>query len=335
MKALVLETGSKLEIKSNVPIPKPGRGEVLVQIKSAALNRRDFSITQGLYPKLKFKFPCILGSDGTGTVVSLGSEVDTKWLHREVVINPSINFGTENFSILGMPKDGTLAEYVVVPSDRLHDKPKHLDNVQAAALPLAGLTAFRAVMIKGEVKKGDKVLISSIGSGVSQFAAQIAGLAGAKVYVTSSSDEKIQRALKSLPIEGGFNYTSKDWKKDFLAKVGKVHVVIDGSGGENSSIMLSDLLNNYGKFVTYGATAGPPPQFPIHNVFLTHKSILGTTMGSDQDFLELINFVNTHKMVPLVGKHTNFEQVIGLIEELKSNDTFGKHVVSFAPTAKL
>jgi NADPH:quinone reductase-like Zn-dependent oxidoreductase len=332
MKALVFNKDSLLEI-SKIPIPEPGDGEVLIKLHSAALNRRDYWITKGLYPKITL--PAILGSDGSGIVVKLGNGVEEKWLNSAVIINPSLNWGNNenvaaaDYSILGMPKPGTFAEYIVVPVDRVHIKPEHLSFEQAAALPLAGLTAYRAVMVKGGVKRGDSVLVSSIGSGVSQFAAQFAALAGAKVWVTSSSDEKISQAKQFINIQGGINYKNKSWKKDFISKAGKVDVIIDGSGGENASVMIYELLKSGGKFVTYGATAGFPPQFPIHSVFLQHKTILGSTMGSDSDFQNMLKFVNTHKLIPIIGKHSPFSQITNLLQDLSTDSSFGKYVISY------
>lgn len=194
MKAVVLrELGgpNKLQIE-DVNVPKPKENEVLIRVKYAALNRRDVFITYGLYPGMTL--PVILGSDGAGVVEEIGENVTNVKVGDEVLINPSLYWGNHRayhspeHRILGMPSDGTFAEFVVVPEENVHKKPKHLSFEEAAALPLAGVTAFRAVMYRGNLQKGETVLIPGIGSGVALLALQIAVKHGADVIVTSSSD---------------------------------------------------------------------------------------------------------------------------------------------------
>src|ERR1700761_9748969 len=146
MKAIVLEAADKPLAWKEVAKPVAGPGEALVQIKTAALNRRDYWITIGKYAGIKY--PTILGSDGAGVVAEVGSDVDKHWIGQEVIINPGSGWGehdafqSDDFKILGLPQDGTLAEYVKVQASQLHAKPSHLNWEQAAALPLAGLTTY-------------------------------------------------------------------------------------------------------------------------------------------------------------------------------------------------
>ena len=200
MKALVLnEIGGpeKLAI-ADVPTPEPAAGEVRVAIKRAALNRRDVWITVGKYPRVEL--PSIGGSDGAGVVDAVGDGVDAGLIGKEVVIYPARNWGDDprcggaDFRVLGMPDQGTFAEAICVPASDIAAKPEHLTFEQAAALPLAGLTAWRALVTHGEVQAGHKVLVTGIGGGVATFALLWAKHHGAEVYVTSGSEEKLAAA---------------------------------------------------------------------------------------------------------------------------------------------
>src|SRR6476659_4213027 len=176
MKEVVLEgINQKFQLKKvDKPILK--NGEVLVKIKAAAFNRRDYWISKGQYAGLKF--PIILGSDGSGVVSEVFDKSDEHWLNQEVVINPGTNWGenpnfqSADFKILGLPEDGTFAEYVKVKVENLFQKPIHLSFPEAAAFPLAGLTAYRALFTKAQLNKTDKVLIVGVGGGAATFALQ-------------------------------------------------------------------------------------------------------------------------------------------------------------------
>lgn len=209
MKAIVLHGVKEPLILRDVPIPQLNSQEALVRIKAAAFNRRDWWIQQGQYAGLKF--PIIPGSDGAGIVESVGAGVDSTWVGKAVIINPSINWGAneafqqKTSSILGLPEDGTFAEYVRVPVENLHEKPQHLSFAEAAALPLGGLTAYRSLFTRANLMAGEKVLIIGIGGGVASFALQFAMHAGASVYVTSGNPVKIEQAI-TLGAGGGVLY---------------------------------------------------------------------------------------------------------------------------------
>src|SRR5690606_20060028 len=197
-KAIVLRGVHEPLVVDEMPIPEIGAEEALVRIRAAALNRRDWWIQQGKYAGLKF--PIILGSDGAGVVEQVGNERDGAWVGRDVVINPALSWGSDevaqgkSFHILGLPEDGTFAEFVRVPVANLYAKPAHLSFEEAAALPLGGLTAFRALFSRAGLKAGDKVLVVGAGGGVATFALQWAVHAGATAYVTSGSAWKIAQA---------------------------------------------------------------------------------------------------------------------------------------------
>jgi zinc-binding alcohol dehydrogenase/oxidoreductase len=208
MKSLVLIGPGQIEWRE-LDTPTLAPGKALVKIKAISLNRRDEWIKEGKYPNIRYGG--ILGSDGAGIVESVADEKDKPWVGKEIVINPNIDWGNDpdvqskNYSILGMPVNGTFTEYILVNSDRLQEKPRHLDLLQASTLPLGGLTAFRALFRRGGLRAGQNVLISGFGGGVAQFAFLFARAAGANVYVTSGSDEKIARALK-MGAKGAYNY---------------------------------------------------------------------------------------------------------------------------------
>src|SRR5947208_8562758 len=211
MQAIVLrDLGGPEHLRlETAPDPQPGPGEVVVRLKAAALNHRDVWIRKGLYAGIKL--PVILGSDWAGTVSAVGPTVDAKLLGRDVVINPGLDWGNDErvqspqFRILGLPDDGTYAELVKVPASAVYPKPAGWSWEEAAALPLAGLTAYRAVVTRAQVASCDTVLVTGIGGGVSLFALQIAKAQGARVVVTSGSDAKLERA-RQLGAVGGANY---------------------------------------------------------------------------------------------------------------------------------
>ncbi len=269
MKALTLnDIDSPLQLAAQQPL-EPRAGEVVIQVKSAALNRRDFWITKGLYPGIEP--PVVLGSDGAGLVVRRGEGVDELWQDKEVVINPGLNWGdnarsqSDQFAILGLPDDGTFATEVRVPLEQVHLKPSHLNWHEAASLPLAGVTAYRALFVQGELKPGDRVLISGIGGGVASMAMLFAVAAGAAVWVTSSSDTKVESAV-SRGAMGGINYKTENWSESFCQKNGFIDVVIDGSGGAGYRELLNVAAPG-GRIVNYGATAGPPESLDLFKVF--------------------------------------------------------------------
>jgi zinc-binding alcohol dehydrogenase/oxidoreductase len=317
MRALVLTAPNTPLVFRDEPAPTADAGESIVQLKAAALNRRDFWITQGQYPGVTA--PCILGSDGAGLVDD-----------REVIINPGINWGSnpraqgESFRILGMPDNGTFAEEIAVPAGWLRDKPAHLSWEQAAALPLAGLTAYRALFTQGKLKAGQTVLVTGIGGGVATFALQFALAAGATVLVTSSSDAKLARAT-GLGAAKGARYDREGWELEF-ADHGPIDLVIDSAAGPGYATLLN-LLRPGGAIVNYGATAGPP-KVDMFGLFWKQLRILGSTMGSSTDFAAMLDFVDTHKVAPIVDKVVPLADGAALVDDMARMPQFGKLVLS-------
>lgn len=309
-------------------------GQAVVQLKAAALNRRDYWITQGLYPGIRT--PVVLGSDGSGVVVQCGKDVDPAWLDRQVIIDPGMDWGNNpavqsgDFIILGLPQDGTFATQVLIDPSQLHDKPGHLDWDQAAALPLAGVTAYRAVFVQGGLRKGETVLITGIGGGVATFALQFALAAGAEVWVTSSSADKIGRA-QSLGARGGVNYRDPDWHKQLAARGVAPDLIIDSAGGSGYAALI-ELSAPGGRIVNYGATAGPPEKLDLFKVFWKQIRLQGSTMGSPQDFIAMLAFVSAHQMVPIIDATFPLSEGNRAFEQMASSPQFGKYVLTIDGT---
>lgn len=329
MKAIVLEAADKPLILKEVEKPQLAAGEVLVQIKAAALNRRDYWITIGKYAGIKY--PSILGSDGSGIVAAVGSDADKQWLNKEVIINPCHNWGSHadyqnrDFTILGLPENGTFAEYVKVRAEYLHPKPAHLSWEQAAALPLAGLTTYRALFTKGKAKKGDKVLITGIGGGTGTFALQWAVAAGCQVFVTSGSGEKLGRA-RNLGAAAGVNYKAQDWAQELQLMAGGFDVIIDSALGDGFDKLL-DLANPGGRIVFFGGTAGNIPPLNGRKIFWKQLQILGTTMGSPEDFKGMLDLVNKHQLVPVIDEVFLLADAQRAIDKMARSTQFGKLVL--------
>jgi zinc-binding alcohol dehydrogenase/oxidoreductase len=331
MKAVVLPGVDLLEVRE-VASPRPVAGEALIELKAAALNHRDVWIRMGQYAGLKF--PCTPGSDGSGVVKEVGEGVDRSWVGRDVIINPSFGWGSEQnfqgsgFTILGLPHDGTFAGQIAVPVEQLSSKPAHLSWEEAAALPLAGLTAYRAIFSRAGLKRGERLLVSGVGGGVATFALQFGLASGADVWVTSSSAEKREHAQR-LGAKGGFDYTQRGWAKDVAEKVGLFDVIIDGAGGPGFESLI-DLAAPGGRVVFYGATRGNPPVLPMRKVFWRQISLLGTTMGSPEDWAGLLRFTSEQRLKPVISEIFPIERAADAFALMQRGDQFGKIVLKIA-----
>ncbi len=318
MQALVFREKGKPLYFGEWPDPEPAAGEVVVSLEAAALNHRDVFITQGLYPGIET--PIILGSDGAGRLEG-----------REVVLNPSIGWGPDpeiqakSYRILGLPDPGTFAQKVALPASQVYDKPAHLSREEAAALPLAGLTAYRALFTKGQVEPGQKVLISGVGGGVALFAFQFALAAGAEVYVTSGSEEKLARA-REMGAAGGVNYKNPDWGKELKSKAGAFQLVLDGAGGEGFTTLLK-LCAPAARLVTYGGTQGAVPKFMPQHIFWKQLSVLGTSMGNDGEFADMLKLVADKQIRPEVDSTYPLEQGAAAFERMDQGLQFGKIIL--------
>lgn len=329
MKAVNLLDKEQPLVWQDVETPTPHLGEVQVNIKSAAFNHRDLWIQKGQYAGLRY--PIILGSDGAGVVSAVGEGADGDWIGKEVIINPGMNWGADpnfhsrDFKILGLPNNGTFAEYVVIPETALFTKPAYLSWAQAAAIPLAGLTGYRALFTRGQVKPGDKVLISGIGGGVALIVMQMALAIGAEVYVTSGCDDKIEKAVK-LGAKLGVNYKMNGWHKLFQSAVEGFDVIIDSAAGDGFKNFV-ELAKPGGRIVFYGGTQGPISSLNPQKIFWKHLQIIGTTMGTPDEFASMVALFEKHQIQPVIDEVFSFEEAERGIRKMDDATQFGKIVL--------
>ena len=334
MKAIVLRElgGPERLVLEQAASPEPGPGDAVVALRAAALNHRDAWIRTGLYAGVKL--PVILGSDGAGEVAAVGPGVDPAWVGRHVVINPSLGWGPDarvqgpSYRILGLPDDGTYAERVRVPAENLFLKPAALSWEAAAAIPLAGLTAYRAVVTRARVQRGETVLITGIGGGVATFALLIARHLGARVIVTSSRDAKLEHAGR-LGAGGGVNYTHEGWAKQAQALCdGGPDVIVD-SAGRDAFPALLDIVKPGGRIVTFGATTGSAASIEVRRVFWKQLTVLGSTMGTPAEFAEMLALFDG-PLVPVVDRVFPLAAAPDAHRRMDSADQFGKIVLEIS-----
>ncbi len=314
------------------PVPEPG--EVAVRVRAAALNHRDLFICRGQYGGLRF--PIIPGSDGAGEVVAVGPDVRGVSRGAAVVINPALDWGDDprvegpRFRILGLPDNGTFAELVRVPAANVLPRPAGLTDEEAAALPLAGLTAYRAVVTRAGVQPGETVLVTGIGGGVASFALLIARHLGARVIVTSGSDAKLARA-RELGADTGFNYKTADWVKAARAATGErgPDVIIDGTGGATFDRAL-DAARPGGRVVSYGATTGNVPELTVRRIFWKQLDVLGTKMGAPEDFRGMLALFGDGRLRPVVDQVFPLEEAGRALRRMDQAAQFGKIVLRIA-----
>lgn len=334
MKAIVLrEPGGPEQLRlDDVPLPAPEWNQVLVKLKAAALNRRDLLVRSR--EQYRAAMPFIPGSDGAGVVIAVGPAVSQPQVGDNVVIFPALNWGSlENapaagFRILGGPDNGTYAEYICISAENVFPMPGALSFEEAAAFPLACLTAWRALITKARVQPGEWVLIHGVGSGVGSFAVQIAKLAGARVAVTSHSDEKLSRA-RALGAEMGINYSQCEWDVEIkrLLNDSGVDVVIDSVGQATFSRSL-DALKPGGRLVTFGTTSGPLTELDIRKLYHKQLAVFGTTMGSPQEFVQMLKVVDGGQIRPVVDRVFPLAEA-GLAQQYMDQQAqFGKIVLS-------
>lgn len=329
MKAIILEElNQPLSVKETT-LPELAPHEALVKVHAAAFNHRDLWIQKGQYAGIRF--PIILGSDGSGIVQKVGTAVGQNWVGKEVIMNPSMNWGNDprvqakDYVILGTPHNGTFAEYVKTDARLLFEKPEHLSFEQAAALPLAGLTGFRALMKRAAAKSGETVLITGIGGGVALQCVQFAIAAGCNTYVTSGDDSKLAQAIK-MGAKGGANYKTADWDKELKKQSGGFDAIVDSSGGDTFA-KLVDMAKPAGRIAMYGATLGAFSSGVPAKIFWKQIDILGSTMGNDEEFAEMVTFVNHHKIVPMVDSVFPMEEAQAAVEKMAKGEQLGKIVL--------
>ena len=314
---------------AEIPDPAPGPDEVIVDLRAAALNRRDWWIwtAPGYCP-----LPVTLGSDGAGVVGAVGDGVKGLAPGDEVVFDATLHWGeveecpTPDFEILGVPRDGTFAEQVVVPAANVAPKPARLTWEEAAAVNLGGLTAWRAVVTCAQAGPGRTLLITGAGSGVATFAVQIAVALGARVFVTSSSARKFELA-RALGAQAGVSYRDPDWPQQLRELAGGgLDAAIDSFGGPSWEGSLRALRRG-GTLISFGDTSGPETTLTTAEVYWQWRRVLGTTMGSPREYRALLAHVEQASWRPVIDSTFPLEQIDEAARRLISSDRFGKIVL--------
>ncbi|PIC65276.1 alcohol dehydrogenase [Sporosarcina sp. P13] len=323
MKAFVHENG---ELRfTDIQEPTAKKGEVIVSLKTAGVNRRDTMIP---VRRGDAKEPLILGSDGAGIVESVGEGV-TRWrVGDEVIINPALRWYDESnapsatFDILGMPDHGTFAEKICISAEQLEKKPEHLSWDEAAVIALAGLTGYRALVTKGQIQEGQTVFIPGAGSGVATFLIQFAKKLGARVIVTSRSEEKRRHATElgaDLAID-----TNSDWPTELEGE--SVDLVIESVGRATFNRSLK-VLKQGGRIVVFGATTEDTVDLNLREFFYGQYTLLGTTMGSRNELRDMLSFIAEHQIHPVVDSIIPLEQTAQAFAKLDKSVQFGKIVL--------
>ncbi|KAK8080671.1 zinc-type alcohol dehydrogenase-like protein YycR [Apiospora hydei] len=339
------------------PIPAPGPGEVLVELHAAALNHRDLFIRQHLYPGISFAHPLL--ADGCGTVIGYGRGTESDFpslLNRRVLLMPTRGWyqsrdGPEDlkkYTVIGGSQGdpaGAAQRYIALPAAEVEPLPAHLTSVEGAALPLVGVTAWRALVTKcfdGDLARapGRNILVTGIGGGVALQLLQFGVALGCNVYVTSGDPAKLARATgPDLGAKGGVNYRDKDWD----AQLGKLlpadrpylDAVVDGAGGDLVARTVR-LLKPGGVLACYGMTLSPNMNWSMGAV-MKNVELRGSTMGSRAEFAAMVEFVRAHKVRPVVsrvirsGGLEDLDAIDGLYEDMRQGKQFGKLVIEISP----
>jgi len=324
LKAIVHEGKSGIAGLSlrEMEVGQPGPGEVRVKLKTAGINHRDLFVLHRHKPT---EPPLIIGSDGAGIIDAIGDDVTGVNVGDEVIINPGLGWKEksdappEGFEIVGLPDHGTLADYIVIPAENAIPRPQHLIWEEAGVFGLAALTGYRALFTRGNITPGKTVLLPGVGSGVITFILKFAKTAGATVYVTSRSEEKLQRALE-LGADKAIN-SDGDWNEQLNGE--KVDLVIESVGAATFKKSLGQLRPG-GTIVTFGASAGDEVNIDLRSFFYGQYNMLGTTMGSAEEFKEMIKFVEKHKIKPEIEAIFPLSRYEIAFNRLEEAEQFGK-----------
>jgi len=318
--------------------------QVRIALRAAALNHLDLFVVRGL--PHEYRYPHILGADGAGVVEAVGAQVRSVRPGDRVMINPGIpdyscaycRVGEHslclNYGILGEHLPGTLAQAIVVPEQNvavIPTLPTPLTWAEAAAFSLVTLTAWRMIVTRAQVRRGETVLVWGIGGGVSLAALKIAKLKGARVIVTSSSDAKLREAQK-LGADVTLNHTTQKISQEVRALTDKrgADVVIDHVGEATWDESLRSLERG-GRFVSCGGTTGPKVAFDIRRLFWYQWSLMGSTMGNDAEYREIVRVLGAGELRPTIDRVFSFAEARAAFERLERGEQFGKIAIAISP----
>ncbi len=340
MKALAFhEHGGLDKLKyQDVADPKIGAGDVLVRVKAAALNHLDLFVREGI-PGLKLPLPFWSGCDIAGDIVEVGGSVSGVAVGDRVVVNPNLECGRceycqkgqhslcMTYGILGEHTHGGLAEYVKVDGRKVIKLPDAVTYENAAAFVLVNMTAWRMLTSQARLRAGEDLLIIGVGGGVSSTAVQIGKLCGARVWVTSSSDEKLERA-RALGADECINYAKEDWVKVIAQKTGRrgVDVVLENVGAATWPGAIRALAKG-GRLVTCGGTSGPICETDVRQVFWKQISIIGSTMSTNAELAEVMGQLFRGRLKAIVDSVTPLKDGVAAQQRLAEGKQFGKIVL--------
>ena len=305
----------------DAPDPEPGPGEVLIGLRAASLNHLDIWLRRGLPSAPK---PRILGADGAGVVVGLGEGVDRFAEGDGVVLNPGLDEGAR---IVGEHMDGTHAELIALPADYVYALPDGLSFEDAASFPLVFETAYRMLVTRAGLREGEWVFVWGIGSGVATASLQVAKALGARVIVTSSSDEKLERA-RELGADETVNHGSGD----------VVAAVRQATGGHGADVVIEhvgeatwktslQVAATGGRIAVCGATSGPNPPANLHRIWWKQLTVVGSTMGTQEDFRAVYDLVASGRAKPVVDRVFPLAEAAEAHEHLEAGRQLGKVVL--------
>lgn len=305
-------------------VPEIGAKDVLVRIKAAGLNRRDLYTPKRLE---KDAAPLILGSDAAGIIEAVGNAVTRVQVGDEVIVNPSLRWYDESavppddFEILSLPDNGTFAEFLAISEEQVEAKPTQLSFVEAATIGIAPLTGYRAVVTKGQVKAGDTVFIPGAGSGVATFMIPLAKSLGARVIVSSRSEEKRQAAL-ALGADIALD-NDADWPQELANET--VDIVIESVGRATFNRSLA-VLKRGGTMVVFGATTEDVVDFDLRTFFYAQQTLKGSTLGSRDEFRAMLQWIEEQDMHPVIDRTYSLNEAEAALKYLEINEQFGKLV---------
>ena len=317
--------GPEVLVLEEAPDPEPGPGEVLVRLKTSALNHLDVWVRKGLPSVPK---PRILGADGAGVVEALGEGVSGFDPGEAVVLNPGIEAGGGRIHVIGEHGDGTNAELIAVPATNVHPIPDELSFEEAAAFPLVFETAYRMLVTRAALREGEWVLAWGVGGGVSTATLSIAKALGACVLVTSSNDGKLERA-RELGADATVNHATGDVKAAVQEATGGhgIDVVVETVGEATWSTSLQVAAPG-GRIAVCGATSGPNPPAALHRVWWKQLSILGSTMGTATDFAGAYELVASGRARPVIDTVLPLEEIRTAHARLEAGEQLGKIVLT-------
>lgn len=337
MKAIIFNEhgGPEKLTYTDLPASEPGTGELLVKLEAAALNRMDIWVREG-WPGIKLTYPHILGADGAGEVAALGAEVSDWKIGERVVINPNISDGTcgfclagfenrcLNWKLLGETIPGTYREYINVPARNLLRMPDGFDAQAAAAAALVYETAWHSLKTRGNVQAGETVLIVGASGGVNTASIQIAKYLGARVFVVGSNAKKLELA-QGLGADVLIDRSKEEnWSKSVFLETEKrgVDVVVDNVGTTYLQSMRA--ASKGGRILTVGNTGAPKFEFDNRYMFGKHLTLIGSTMGSNKDFEEVMRLVFQGKLKPVMDKSFPLAEASAAHKRLGAGEQMGK-----------